>query len=137
MPISPPVALSIAGSDCSAGAGIQADLKTFSAHGVFGLTAVTCVVAEIPGRVGSIVAIPPEVLTEQLQLLSEGFPIAAIKTGMLYSSDHVRATTDWLRSLNDQPPLDGNDPFALFDRGAVVGIAVCIVNESSIRPTGS
>ncbi|MGI9244969.1 MAG: bifunctional hydroxymethylpyrimidine kinase/phosphomethylpyrimidine kinase [Verrucomicrobiales bacterium] len=102
---SPPIALSIAGSDCSAGAGIQADLKTFSSFGVFGLTALTCVVAEVPGRVGSIVPVPPATLTEQLELLGEAFPIAAIKTGMLYSSDHVRATVDWLRRLPQPPPL--------------------------------
>ena len=53
---SAPVALTIAGSDCSAGAGLQADLKTFSAHGVYGLTAVTCVVAEVPGIVTRIQA---------------------------------------------------------------------------------
>src|SRR5207248_10148150 len=49
-----PVALSVAGSDSSAGAGIQADLKTFSALGIYGLTAVTCTVAEIPGKVSQI-----------------------------------------------------------------------------------
>src|SRR5438132_14209547 len=53
----PPVALTIAGSDNSAGAGLQADLKTFGALGVYGLTAVTCVVAEAPGRVSAIQAI--------------------------------------------------------------------------------
>jgi hydroxymethylpyrimidine/phosphomethylpyrimidine kinase len=102
---SPPIALSIAGSDCSAGAGIQADLKTFSEFGVFGLTAVTCVVAEVPGRVGSITAVPPTALGEQLQLLGDTFPIAAIKTGMLYSSAHVRTTVDWLHSLEVMPQL--------------------------------
>ena len=104
MPDSPPIALSIAGSDCSAGAGIQADLKTFSAHGVFGLTAVTCVVAEVPGEVGSIVPVPPEILAEQLDLLRAAFPIASIKTGMLYSSDHVQVVIDWLQGF-DHPPL--------------------------------
>src|SRR5215831_15203675 len=49
-----PVALTIAGSDSSSGAGIQADLKTFNALGVYGLSAVTCVVAEIPGKVSRI-----------------------------------------------------------------------------------
>jgi len=104
MPDSPPIALSIAGSDCSSGAGIQADLKSFTEHGVFGLTAVTCVVAEIPGHVGSIAPVPVEVLAEQLVLLRDAFPIAAIKTGMLYSSDHVRVVVDWLQSFN-HPPL--------------------------------
>ena len=91
MPDSPPIALSIAGSDCSSGAGIQADLKSFSAAGVFGLTAVTCVVAEVPGKVGSIVPVPPEVLHEQLDLLRGAFPIAAIKTGMLAAEQAVEA----------------------------------------------
>ena len=102
---SPPITLSIAGSDCSAGAGIQADLKTFSAHGCFGLTAVTCVVAELPGKVGSIVPVPAPVLREQLDLLWDGFPIGAIKTGMLYSAEHVAATVGWLRSIEKVPPL--------------------------------
>ena len=62
-PISPPVALSIAGSDCSAGAGLQADLKSFAALGVYGLTAVTCVVAETPGKVSRIQPVDPAVLT--------------------------------------------------------------------------
>ena len=55
----PPVALTIAGSDNSAGAGAQADLKTFTALGVYGLTAITCVVAEMPGKVSAIAPVPP------------------------------------------------------------------------------
>jgi hydroxymethylpyrimidine/phosphomethylpyrimidine kinase len=96
MSSSPPVALTIAGSDCSAGAGLQADLKTFQHFGVFGLTAVTCVVAETPAVVRSVHAVPPAVLQEQLRVLFDAFPIAAIKTGMLFSKAHIVAVTEIL-----------------------------------------
>src|SRR3979411_669973 len=82
---SAPVALTIAGSDSSAGAGIQADLKTFNALGVYGITAVTCVVAETPGKVSHIEPISAEIVREQIEVLAKSFPIAAIKTGLLYS----------------------------------------------------
>lgn len=95
----PPVALSIAGSDCSAGAGLQADLKTFSAHGVYGLTVVTCVVAEIPGKVSRIQPAEDEMIAEQLRLLLEAFPVAAIKTGMLWSAPIIRLVAGILESL--------------------------------------
>ena len=84
-----PVALTIAGSDCSAGAGAQADLKTFTALGVYGLTALTCVVSETPGRVQRIQAVDAEVVADQIDLLLETFPVGAIKTGMLYSAEIV------------------------------------------------
>jgi hydroxymethylpyrimidine/phosphomethylpyrimidine kinase len=97
MPTPPPVVLSIAGSDNSAGAGIQTDLKTFSALGTYGLTAVTCVVAEIPGRVAAIQAVRPKLLAEQIRLCFEAFPIAAVKTGMLYSRPLIRVVAEELR----------------------------------------
>ena len=86
-----PVALSIAGSDSSAGAGIQADLKTFSALGVYGVTAVTCIVAEIPGKVSRIEAVSAKIVNEQIEVLAKSFPIAAIKTGLLCSAEIVSA----------------------------------------------
>jgi hydroxymethylpyrimidine/phosphomethylpyrimidine kinase len=88
---SPPVALTIAGSDSSAGAGVQADLKTFSALGVYGLTAVTCIVAEIPGKVLRIEPVSADLVGEQIALLSRNFPIAAAKTGLLYAAEIVDA----------------------------------------------
>jgi hydroxymethylpyrimidine/phosphomethylpyrimidine kinase len=100
---SPPVALTIAGSDCSAGAGLQADLKTFQHFGVFGLTAVTCVVAETPNIVRSIHAVPPAILQDQLRVLLEAFPIAAIKTGMLFSKAHIVAVTEILQAYPGIP----------------------------------
>jgi hydroxymethylpyrimidine/phosphomethylpyrimidine kinase len=86
-----PVALTIAGSDSSAGAGVQADLKTFSALGVYGLTAVSCVVAEIPGKVSRIEPVNAALVREQINVLAETFPIAAIKTGLLYSREIIKA----------------------------------------------
>lgn len=84
-----PVALSIAGSDSSAGAGIQADLKTFAAFGVYGLTSVTCVVAETPGKVARIEPISPETVREQIAVVAKSFPIRAIKTGLLGNAQIV------------------------------------------------
>lgn len=84
-----PVVLTIAGSDNSSGAGIQADLKTFSAFGCYGLTAVTSVVAEVPGLVVAIDPVDPQVVYEQIQLSLAHYPVAAIKTGMLYSGELV------------------------------------------------
>src|SRR5215210_4828266 len=81
----PPVALTIAGSDNSAGAGAQADLKTMNALGVYGLTAITCVVAEVPGKVSAIQPIEPWIVAEQIRLCFEAYPIGALKTGMLHS----------------------------------------------------
>jgi hydroxymethylpyrimidine/phosphomethylpyrimidine kinase len=98
-PVTPPVALTIAGSDCSAGAGLQADLKTFSALGVYGLTAVTCVVAEVPGKVSMIEAVAPAMVAEQLRLLFDTFPVAAVKTGLLGSAEIVSVVARALDSL--------------------------------------
>jgi hydroxymethylpyrimidine/phosphomethylpyrimidine kinase len=93
-----PVALSIAGSDSSAGAGIQADLKTFSALGVYGLTAVTCVVAETPGNVSWIEAMNAQIVRHQIELLLANFPVSAIKTGLLCSGEIISAVAEILRS---------------------------------------
>jgi hydroxymethylpyrimidine/phosphomethylpyrimidine kinase len=104
-----PLALTIAGSDSSAGAGIQADLKTFSALGVYGLTAVTCVVAETPGKVSRIEPVSGEIVHEQIAVLARNFPIAAAKTGLLYSAEIVeavaRAIVDSVRKIDNRIPL--------------------------------
>lgn len=99
------VALTIAGSDCSAGAGVQADLKTFTALGVFGVTAVTCVVAEVPGRVSRIDAVDAGNLREQIELLLAHFPVAAIKTGLLYSTEIVELVAIVLEKSANGIPL--------------------------------
>src|SRR6266571_1794376 len=95
-----PVALTIAGSDSSAGAGIQADLKTFSALGVYGLTAVTCIVAEIPGKVSRIEPVSAEIVREQIEVIIKNFPIGAIKTGLLCSAEIISAVAKAIRSMH-------------------------------------
>lgn len=95
-----PIALTIAGSDSSAGAGLQADLKTFSSFGVFGLTAVTCVVSETPLTLSRVHPVPPSILQDQVRLLLESYPIGAIKTGMLYSKAHIKAVCELLADTN-------------------------------------
>ncbi len=97
MPNSLPVALTIAGSDCSAGAGIQADLKTFQHFRVHGLTAVTCVVSETANIVRAVHPVPVTVVRDQISLLLESFPVTVVKTGMLFSAAHVAAVAEILR----------------------------------------
>lgn len=92
-----PVALTIAGSDCSAGAGIQADLKTFAAFGVYGLSAVTCVVAEVPRKVARIESVTPAMVREQIEVLLENFSVGAIKTGLLCSAEIVSTVARVIR----------------------------------------
>ena len=101
----PPVVLTIAGSDNSCGAGAQADLKTITALGGYAQTAITCVVAEVPGRVSAIQAVRTTVVAGQIRLSLEAFPVAAIKTGMLYSASIIRAVATELSALKKCPPL--------------------------------
>ncbi len=75
--------LSIAGSDCSGGAGIQADLKTFSAHGVFGMSAIVSVVAENTSRVIDIQDVKPDMIEKQIDAVFEDIDVDAVKVGML------------------------------------------------------
>jgi hydroxymethylpyrimidine/phosphomethylpyrimidine kinase len=100
-----PVALTIAGSDSSSGAGIQADLKTFTAMGVYGLTAVTCVVAEIPGKVSRIEPMPPEIVRDQIEVVAKSFPLAAIKTGLLCSAGIVAQVAETIAAVAGKVPV--------------------------------
>jgi hydroxymethylpyrimidine/phosphomethylpyrimidine kinase len=115
-----PVVLSIAGSDNSGGAGIQADLKTFTTLGVYGTTAVTSVVAEHPGRVLNITPIPPQRVADQIRLVLEAFPVDAIKTGMLHSAEIIAAVAKAIApSLAQGVPLVV-DPVMVASSGKVL-----------------
>jgi len=87
----PFVALTIAGSDPSGGAGIQADLKTFHQFGVYGEAVITLVTVQNTTRTGRVEVMPPELVFEQIRAVIEDIPPAAVKTGSLGSAEVVRA----------------------------------------------
>lgn len=86
--------LSIAGSDCSGGAGIQADLKTFSAHGVFGMSVIASVVAENTCRVIAIQNIAPDMIRKQIDAVFEDIEVDAVKIGMLSTPEGMKAVAE-------------------------------------------
>ncbi|HEY4928115.1 MAG TPA: bifunctional hydroxymethylpyrimidine kinase/phosphomethylpyrimidine kinase [Acidimicrobiales bacterium] len=86
----PPVALTIAGSDSGAGAGIQADLKAMSALGVFATTVVTAVTAQNSAAVTAVHPVPADVVDAQISAVLDDFDVAATKTGMLATTAIVR-----------------------------------------------
>src|SRR5215468_6144024 len=87
------VALTIAGSDPSGGAGIQADLKTFHRFGVFGEAVITLVTVQNTVRVSRVEVLPPELVLEQIYAVLEDIPPGAAKTGALGSAAMVRAVS--------------------------------------------
>jgi hydroxymethylpyrimidine/phosphomethylpyrimidine kinase len=92
------VALTIAGSDPSGGAGIQADLKTFSALGVYGTSVVTALTAQNTRGVTGVHVVPTEFVTQQLETLVADVRLDAIKIGMLANAGIVGAVADFLQS---------------------------------------
>lgn len=125
-----PVALTIAGSDCSAGAGIQADLKTFAALRVYGLTAVTCIVAEIPGKVSRIEAVTARMIREQIEVLLRNFEVGAIKTGMLCSAQIISAVA---KAIQDSDRIFGRRVPLVVDPVMIATSGDCLVESGAIE----
>ena len=125
----PPVALTVAGSDSGAGAGLQADLKAFAALGVFGATVVTAVTAQNTTGVLGVEVVPSAFVDLQLHAVLCDLPVAAVKTGMLASTATVRAVGAWaaegrlpnlvvdpvLAASTGRPLLDDDGPRAYLD----------------------
>ena len=88
------VALTVAGSDSGGGAGIQADLKTFCAHGVFGTSAITCITAQNPDRVSAMQVVTRRMVSEQMDRVFEAFHVGGAKTGMLYDAAIIETVAD-------------------------------------------
>ena len=90
--------LTIAGSDCSGGAGVQADLKTMAAHGVFGMSVIVSVVAENTARVIDIQDISPRMIEEQIDAVFEDIVPDAVKIGMLHDTEIIHMVASRLRA---------------------------------------
>jgi len=102
----PPVALTIAGSDPSGGAGIQADLKAFQYLGVHGTTVITAITAQNTRDVTAIYPLPAAQITRQLQAILADLPIAAVKTGMLHNKAIIHAVATTLTKHGLTPVVD-------------------------------
>ncbi|HIJ89614.1 MAG: bifunctional hydroxymethylpyrimidine kinase/phosphomethylpyrimidine kinase [Desulfobulbaceae bacterium] len=112
--------LSIAGSDPSGGAGIQADLKTFTAIGVYGGAAITCLTAQNSLGVDSCLPIDPEFVKKQIHLVLADLPVSHIKTGMLGTDRIARAMAEALLDFSGElicdPVLTASDGHELFQK---------------------
>ena len=125
-------ALSIAGSDCSGGAGIQADLKTFSAHGVFGMTVITSVVAENTFTVIEYQDVRPDMIEKQIAAVFDDIPPDAVKIGMLSCVETMAAVAGKLGGLKPKnlvvdPVMYAKNGCALMDPSAIDALISRIV----------
>lgn len=110
--------LTIAGSDCSGGAGIQADLKTMTAHKVYGMSAITALTAQNTQGVSGIISVSPEFLTEQLERIFEDIPPVAVKIGMIGDACLTYAIVDILKKY--KPAYIVVDPVMVATSGATL-----------------
>jgi hydroxymethylpyrimidine kinase/phosphomethylpyrimidine kinase len=122
--VTPPVALTIAGSDSGAGAGIQADLKTFAALGCYGTSALTAVTAQNTVDIRDVFALPPTVVGLQMAAVLEDFQVAAVKVGMVASGE-IAATITARARAGELPNLVV-DPVMTSSSGRKLGITSAI-----------
>ena len=101
-----PVVLTIAGSDSGGGAGIQADLKTMAAHGVFGTSALTAITAQNTVGVQAVHPLPASLVQQQIRSVLEDFHVGAIKIGMLATAELASAVSDTIASFDGPVVLD-------------------------------
>lgn len=117
------IALSIAGSDSGAAAGVQADLKTFSALGVYGCTAITAITAQNTKRVAGVFPVPVDVVRAQVKAVMADSPPDAIKVGMVYSDNIIKAVSQLLARTKApivlDPILAAGTGYSLMQKGAM------------------
>jgi len=99
-------ALTIAGSDSSGGAGIQADMKTMSALGIYSCTVITAITAQNTSNVDYILPLNADIIKKQIMSILSDIPIHAIKIGMVYNNEIITVISDILRNLKIPIVLD-------------------------------
>jgi hydroxymethylpyrimidine/phosphomethylpyrimidine kinase len=132
-----PCALSIAGSDSGGGAGIQADIKTFTALGVHATTAITCITAQNPQGVRSVQPIRPAIVRDQIDVILESLRPECVKTGMLYSAEIigvVSATVPPAVPLIVDPVMISTSGSVLLKPGAVAALKLLIQRAQVVTP---
>lgn len=115
---STPAVLSVAGSDSSGGAGIQADLKAFARVGVHGMTAITAITAQNTVGVEAVQAISPRVIVAQVKAVAEDIGVDAVKIGMLGTAETVGAVVEAFAYVGEAPVVI--DPVMVSESGAVL-----------------
>jgi hydroxymethylpyrimidine/phosphomethylpyrimidine kinase len=115
----PPRLLTIAGSDSGGGAGIQADLKTFAAHGAYGMSAITALTAQNTREVRAVHAAPPDFVAAQIDAVFEDIGVDAVKIGMLADAELVRIVAGRLRAHAGGIPIV-LDPVMISKSGAAL-----------------
>jgi hydroxymethylpyrimidine/phosphomethylpyrimidine kinase len=129
--------MTIAGSDSGGGAGLQADLKTFAAHGVFGTSVVTAVTAQNTAAVLAVDDVRPALVDLQIEAVLADMPVAAVKTGMLASSATIavvarRAAAGMLPNLVVDPVLVASTGRPLLDDGGVAAYLELLVPHAAV-----
>ena len=130
-------ALSIAGSDCSGGAGIQADIKTMSAIGVFGMSVIVSVVAENTSRVISIEDVSTKVISDQIDAVFEDITVDAVKVGMLSSPECMKTVASKLLQYKPKhivvdPVMYAKNGCPLMDKKAVETLIKAVIPVSDV-----
>ncbi|MGB0513686.1 MAG: bifunctional hydroxymethylpyrimidine kinase/phosphomethylpyrimidine kinase, partial [Wenzhouxiangellaceae bacterium] len=125
-------ALTIAGSDSCGGAGIQADLKTFEAFGVFGASALTAITAQNTAGVRNVEMQPAAIVADQIRACFEDLPIGAIKTGMLANADIVETVVALLEETHNQAPAGGKIPALVVDPVMIATSGARLLDDDAI-----
>lgn len=113
-----PIALTIAGSDSSGGAGIQADLKTFTALGVYGASVITAITAQNTQGVQDVLTLPPDIIAAQMRSVADDLGVSAVKTGMLADRPTVETVAEGLGRFEGVPVVI--DPVMVATSGDVL-----------------